>query len=108
MELQLIQTGKYSKRINNGYISIFINNCWILEHKFNVEQFIGRKLVDFEVIHHIDENKQNNRISNLFLFKSQKEHQKFHNKVSHFGWTNNRCKEVANRWDKYFEDGNER
>lgn len=47
------------------------------EHRYLVEQFIGRKLSRNEVVHHIDGNKKNNDISNLKVM-SLSEHTKIH------------------------------
>lgn len=47
------------------------------EHRFIVEQKIGRKLTRDEVVHHIDGNRANNDISNLMVM-SRGEHSKLH------------------------------
>lgn len=52
---------------------------YILEHRYVMENFIGRKLKKGEVVHHIDRDRTNNDISNLILFPSQSEHIKHHN-----------------------------
>ena len=39
-----------------------------------VEKNIGRKLGSKEVVHHIDGNRKNNNIENLYLCKNQSEH----------------------------------
>lgn len=100
----MIQTVEFEKKFNsNGYIQIFNEDGWILEHKYIVEQFIGRKLKKEEVIHHINEIKTDNRISNLMLFDNQKEHQKFHNKIKQFKQTNPILRQINTRWDKYID-----
>lgn len=50
-----------------------------------MEQHLGRHLLSNEYVHHIDFNKQNNRIENLFVFKSDGNmmHQLFHSYVNH-------------------------
>lgn len=58
-------------KIVNGYIHIKVNNIFCPEHRLVVERFIGRTLTTEEVIHHINWNKQDNRISNLFLFPTK-------------------------------------
>ena len=55
-----------------------------LEHRVVAEKMLGRQLVDGEVVHHIDANKRNNDPSNLQIFSSQKEHAKYHKKLSLF------------------------
>lgn len=51
----------------------------ILEHRFVMEEYLGRKLSKSEVVHHINKNRQDNRIENLRLFVGgHKEHLKEH------------------------------
>ncbi len=47
---------------------------YILEHRLVMEKHIGRILLLTEIVHHIDGDKQNNRIENLMLFKDNREH----------------------------------
>lgn len=47
-------------RIQEGY--------WILEHRYNMEQKLNRKLYPNENVHHKDGNKLNNDIDNLELW----------------------------------------
>lgn len=51
------------------------------EHRTIMEEIIGRKLREGEIVHHIDGNRHNNSKENLMLFSSQSEHIKYHNKV---------------------------
>lgn len=55
----------------NGYIS---------EHRLAMAEWLGRPLVDGEVVHHKDEDKTNNDISNLSIFPNIGDHQWFHKK----------------------------
>ena len=71
---------------------------WIQEHRAVVEDFIKRRLKKGECVHHIDENKQNNKIDNLMIFKSHSKHSKFHTKVRQFGMTNPVLRQIKNRW----------
>lgn len=66
-----------TKIIKNGYIFIKHNNKWIQEHRLKAEKYIGRKLKQQETIHHIDGNKQNNKLRNLYLFCNGIQHSKF-------------------------------
>lgn len=50
----------------------------IREHRKVVSDFIGRQINRKEVVHHIDENKLNNNLSNLVLFKHTNAHTRFH------------------------------
>jgi len=49
------------------------------EHCVIMEKYIGRKLTKAERVHHINEDKADNRLENLFLCESQQEHMKVHN-----------------------------
>jgi hypothetical protein len=46
----------------------------VLEHRLVMEGVIGRFLLQKEVVHHIDKNKQNNAPENLALYASNAEH----------------------------------
>lgn len=62
----------------NGYPRITIDKKRVLEHVWVMENHLGRKLQKKECVHHLDMNKENNDLSNLFLFKNQSDHQKCH------------------------------
>lgn len=73
---------KITKR---GYILIYKpqhpfaqRGGWILEHRFKMEEYLGRFLTKEEVVHHIDGDKTNNFIGNLQLFSSHSDHLKHH------------------------------
>lgn len=56
-------------KIKDGYRFIKINDkFWQAEHRYNVEKFINRRLKKKEMIHHIDGNRSNNKLNNLYLF----------------------------------------
>lgn len=60
-----------------GYICVRVGDKYLYEHRLIVQEEIGRKLKDNEVVHHIDGNKLNNSISNLKIM-DKKEHDKYH------------------------------
>lgn len=43
----------------------------IYEHRYVMEQHIGRKLTDAETVHHVNGDRMDNRIENLELFSSR-------------------------------------
>ena len=51
---------------------------YVLEHRLVMEKHLKRFLQPKEVVHHINENRQDNRIENLQLFRNRGEHIKFH------------------------------
>lgn len=59
------------------------NGGRVREHRKIVEDFIGRKLNEEEVIHHINGDKLDNRIENLKIL-TQSEHIKLHHKIGTF------------------------
>lgn len=99
---------KMEKKIDTfGYVWILApnhpgsHNGYVKRSRLNVEMRIGRFLTSKEVVHHLDENKGNDSISNLMIFPSQKEHASFHNKVRQLGFTRPIKKQIEERFKNY-------
>ena len=95
LKLSLMRKGKLNARWKGGktytkygYILIYspnhphkIYNKYVLEHRLVMEKYLGRHLTKEEVVHHKGikyplgsiENKQDNRLKNLRLFKTNAE-----------------------------------
>lgn len=72
------------KTRGDGYVAIFYPSYpsankegFVMEHRFVMEQYIGRLLTNQEVVHHINHNRSDNRINNLMLMTIS-EHCKLH------------------------------
>lgn len=94
----------FSRITKEGYVQILVDDNWVKEHRWVVEQFIGRELKHEETIHHLNELKWDNRIENLMIFPNNKEHTSFHRKIQQFGMTNPIKRQIAERWNKYKPD----
>ncbi|QGH79043.1 HNH endonuclease [Streptomyces phage TomSawyer] len=69
-------TGRYIT--SNGYVKIRRDDVigpkkWVLEHRYVMEQKLGRELVKGENVHHKDGNRQNNHPDNLELWVTVKQ-----------------------------------
>ncbi len=76
----IIQEGyKYTLKPNHPRAKL--KKGYVAEHILVIEKHLKRFLKPEEVIHHIDENRLNNKIKNLRLFKDKSEHNRFHSKL---------------------------
>lgn len=70
----------------SGYWQVYAPNHpyvrklgYVLEHRLVMEKKIGRYLLPGETVHHINNDKTDNRPENLELCSNQSEHMKYHN-----------------------------
>lgn len=97
-----------AKRLGKGYVNdsgyhlIRNNGKHIREHRFIMENHIGRPLLRSEIVHHKNGNRLDNRIENLEI-TTQESHAHFHHigkpKPSHPAW-NKGTKGICKAWNK--------
>ena len=66
----------------NGYILLRVNKRYVFEHRFLMEQKLGRKLLHSEHVHHINGVKNDNRLENLVVL-SESQHHSLHSPHRH-------------------------
>lgn len=62
----------------DGYIIVTRNGRIMREHRWVMEQMIGRRLTREEEVHHKDRDRTNNSPHNLQLFSCHRDHMKLH------------------------------
>lgn len=67
---------------SKGYIRVKVDGKWMLEHRYIMEQILGRPLLPTESIHHANGCRQDNRPENLELWdRSQPAGQRVSDKI---------------------------
>lgn len=75
--------------LSSGYIKVKSHGHhradrqgYVYEHILVVEATIGREISATEAIHHINGNRTDNRLENLYLFPSKSAHSRYHAEAS--------------------------
>lgn len=71
-----------TRKVNrDGYVMVKVvpgKGPWRAEHQLVMESHLGRPLTSGEVVHHIDGDRANNSIHNLFLCRDRAHHNDVH------------------------------
>jgi len=74
----------------DGYILLEVHGQRFFEHRYVMEQFLGRKLETNETLHHINHDRSDNRLENLEIV-SRSEHSHLYNVVDRGGSVTKNC-----------------
>lgn len=69
---------KGGKRVDDGRLRVWDGDARKMNSRLVVEKTIGRELKTREIVHHIDANGLNDEKQNLFLFRHQSAHGRWH------------------------------
>lgn len=79
--------GNYKHGLNNGYKILTVpDRRRMFEHIWLVEKKLGRKIKKPETVHHIDMDKTNNNLCNLYLFENNSCHRTCHANMQTLGY----------------------
>jgi hypothetical protein len=81
------------RKTMRGYVYIlkpehpFNNAGYVLEHRLVMEKALNRYLKPEEVVHHINEIRDDNRLENLMLFENDGKHKAYHHQLRRLAMT---------------------
>jgi len=93
---------KYKYIDSNGYIILIVDGERIREHRYVMEQHLKRTLLKTEYVHHLNFDKTNNEIDNLYLFKSDSLHVLYHSYIKENEYI--QPNEFLTYYDKYLKN----
>ena len=68
----------------DDYKAMARKDGYVLEHRYVMAVHLGRMLLSFEVVHHINHRALDNRPENLMVFSSNSEHRKYEGETGYF------------------------
>ena len=80
-ERKVDENGNFIQKLNKDGTKNGFESITIFEHRVVMEEHLGRPLLPTESVHHINMNKQDNRLENLYLC-SVSEHSKAHGSIN--------------------------
>ena len=72
-------------RRDNMKVSVYPKSGQVHIHRITASAIMGRPLAPGEIVHHINNDKHDNSPANLFIFKSQEDHARYHAKKNKLG-----------------------
>lgn len=79
-----VNTNLTFRRVTSrGYIQVYDTQrgTYIEEHRYNLEKFLNKELTTHQVVHHINGNKTDNNVFNLYLCETVSEHSHIHSQL---------------------------
>jgi hypothetical protein len=65
------------RRMSRGYWTVHVDGKQVLEHRYVMQQALGRELLDSEEVHHLNRDNGDNRLENLFVVTAE-QHRQLH------------------------------